>query len=300
MCEIQAILGVRIMRKLNRVPPEIIERLEDFLKEDVRSGDITTDAMEPLRGEATATIFSKGKSILAGIEEVVAIAEMHDLSCEVLAFEGNWVEPRQAVIRIHGPVKTLLVIERLSLNIIQRMSGIATKTYNMVTKCRAVNPDIIIAATRKTTPGFRYFEKRAVKIGGGDPHRYALDDMILIKNNHVDAVGGVTKAVQMAKRAVSFSKKISCEARSMEEGLEAIIAGADIILLDNFTPDDIKRFVQDLKKKNLREKVLLEASGGMDEDNIVEYASSGVDIISSGALTHSYKAADFNMRVILD
>lgn len=288
------------MRRMNRPPPEVIKQLRSFLEEDIRSGDITTNAMEPLGGEATATIFSKSSSILAGIEETIAIAGFYDLKYEILVYEGNWVQPGQPVMRIFGPAKTLLIIERVCLNIIQRMSGIATKTYSMVKKAQEKNPHVIVAATRKTTPGFRYFEKRAVQIGGGDPHRYALDDMVLIKNNHVDVVGSVMKSIQLAKKAVSFSKKISCEARNKEEGFEAVNAGADIILLDNFKPDAMREFVQKLKEKGLRDRILLEASGGMDENNVAEYAATGIDIISSGSLTHSYKAADYNMRISLN
>jgi nicotinate-nucleotide pyrophosphorylase (carboxylating) len=180
------------------------------------------------------------------------------------------------------------------------MSGIATKTFKMAKAAKEGNPDVLVAATRKTTPGFRYFEKRAVQIGGGDPHRYALDDMVLIKNNHITAIGGVTKAVQLAKRTVSFSKKISCEVRTLEETLEAAENGTDIILLDNFTPEEIKGIIDTLRKKELRDRVLLEASGGITEENVKEYAQSGVDIISSGALTHSYKSADFNMKLKIE
>lgn len=285
------------MGKTSKLPPEVIEQLEWFLREDIRSGDITTEAMIPTSGEATATIFSKDKSILAGIEEAIAIAQLSDLKYQVIIFEGNWVEPGQPVMRIVGPAKKLLAIERVILNIIQRMSGIATKTYRMVKKAREANPNVRVAATRKTTPGFRYFEKRAVQVGGGDSHRYALDDMVLIKNNHIDVVGGVTQAIHQAKRAVSFSKKISCEARNANEAFEAVNAGADIILLDNFTPDAMKDFVEQLVKKGKRDRVLLEASGGMNEGNAGAFAATGIDIISSGALTHSYKAADFNMRI---
>jgi nicotinate-nucleotide pyrophosphorylase (carboxylating) len=152
-----------------------------------------------------------------------------------------------------------------------------------------------VAATRKTTPGFRYFEKRAVQIGGGDPHRYALDDMILIKNNHIAVVGGTGDAVKAAREAVSFSKKISCEVRTLQEAIEAIEAGADIVLLDNFTAQDVGGVHEVLTQREMRDKVLLEASGGINEDNIKDYAQSGVDIISSGSLTHSYESADFNM-----
>jgi nicotinate-nucleotide pyrophosphorylase (carboxylating) len=288
------------MSLVARPPPEIIKKLEEFLSEDIRSGDITTNAMEPLQEDATGTIFSREKAILAGVEEIAAIADLTGLLYEVLSYEGNWVDPRQPVMRLIGPVKTVFTVERVCLNIIQRMSGIATKTYNMVKAARAVNPKIIVAATRKTTPGFRYFEKRAVKIGEGDPHRYALDDMVLIKNNHADVVGGITEAIKMARRSVSFSKKISCEARNTDEGMQAALAGADIILLDNFKAETIKEFIKLLEQRGLRSRVLLEASGNMDENNLAEYAASGVDIISSGALTHSYRSADFNMRIVLN
>ena len=284
---------------MNKLPPEVVESLKAFLREDVRSGDITTNAMEPLNAEATGTINSKGKSILAGLTETAAIADFSGLKYEILAFEGNWVDVREPVMRLTGPAKTLLIVERLCLNIIQRMSGIATMTYKMVQAARKENPNVRVAATRKTTPGFRFVEKRAVQIGGGDPHRYALDDMVLIKNNHVDIVDGVTEAVRMAKEAVSFSKKVSCEARSIQEGMDAVKAGADIILLDNFPPADIEKFVSVLKEQDLRDTVILETSGGIDESNVAEYAATGIDIISSGALTHSYKASDFNMTTKL-
>jgi nicotinate-nucleotide pyrophosphorylase (carboxylating) len=285
---------------VNRPPLEVIESLKAFLREDIRSGDITTNAMEPLSALAVGTIYAKSRAVLAGIEEVVAIAELSDLKYKILAKEGDWVEPKKAVMSLTGPAKTLLMVERLSLNIVQRMSGIATKTRNMVQAANSGKNRVIVAATRKTTPGFRYFEKRAVVVGGGDPHRYALDDMVLIKNNHIAVVGGVTNAIKAAKKAVSFSKKISCEVRNLPETLEAIAAGADIILLDNFSPAEVKAADTELRKQGLRDKVLLETSGGIDDETIASYAASGVDIVSSGALTHSYKSADFNMLIVLE
>jgi nicotinate-nucleotide pyrophosphorylase (carboxylating) len=176
-----------------------------------------------------------------------------------------------------------------------RMSGIAAKTYRMLEAARRGNPSIMVAATRKTTPGFRFFEKRAVQIGGGDTHRYALDDMVLIKNNHITAMGGVSQAVRAAKESVSFSKKISCEVSSLSETLEAVEGGANIVLLDNLTPKQIKNIHEVLQERGLRNRIILEGSGGMDEDNAEEYAKSGLDVISSGALTHSYDSADLNM-----
>ena len=281
------------------LPPEVIESLKMFLREDLRSGDITTQVLGPLNADAVATVIAGSKTIIAGIEEAIAIAKINNLEYEQMAFEGNWMSPGDIVLRIKGPAKTLLSVERVILNIMMRMSGIATKTYKMVESARRVNPHVRIAATRKTTPGFRFFEKRAVVVGGGDPHRYALDDMVLIKNNHIAAVGSVGKAVRTAKDHISFSKKISCEVRSLEEAEEAINAGADIVLLDNFTPEEMLKVVETLTEKGLRDHVILEASGGIDENNVQQYAQTGVDIISSGAVTHSYESADLKMRLSL-
>jgi nicotinate-nucleotide pyrophosphorylase (carboxylating) len=285
---------------VNTLPPEIIETLKMFLEEDIRSGDLTTNVTIPAEKNALATIYARERAILAGVKEAEAIAYLTGLTYEVLSFEGNWVNPEDPVMRLHGKARTLLTVERLILNIIQRMSGIATKTYRMVSAAREVNPMVKVACTRKTTPGFRFFEKRAVVVGGGDPHRYALDDMVLIKNNHITAVGGVNAAVSAARDAVSFSKKISCEAQTLQEVEEAVGAGADIVLLDNFSPKDIGGVIEVLKSKGIRGKVLLEASGGIDEQNVKEYARNEIDVISSGSLTHSYDSIDFNMRLSLN
>ena len=285
---------------MQELPPDVIESLKRFLEEDVRSGDITSDLTVPEETSALATIYAKEKAVLAGILEVAAIADFSGLEYEILSFEGNWTQAQQPVMRLRGKARTLLRVERVCLNIVQRMSGIATKTYRMVSAAQKLNPSVKVAATRKTTPGFRFFEKRAVVIGGGDSHRYALDDMVLIKNNHITAAGSVRNAVAAAREKVSFSKKISCEARTLQEVQEAIGAGADIVLLDNFKPKDIGGVVQVLEKDGMRRGVILEVSGGVDEDNIGEFAKAGIDVISSGALTHSYDSADFNMILSLN
>jgi len=274
-----------------------MKALKEYLEEDIRSGDLTTKAIGQPMTPGMGTIFARSKAILAGAIEIAAIAEITGLACEVLAEEGKWVGPDEPVIRLKGPAGTLLTVERVCLNIIMRMSGIATKVHRMMETAREGNPALVVAATRKTTPGFRYFEKRAVQVGGGDPHRYALDDMVLIKNNHIAVVGGVGKAITAARGAVSFSKKISCEVRNLKEPMEAVETGADIVLLDNFKPEDIAKVNDALTKKGWREKVILEASGGIDESNVKDYAQSGADIVSSGALTHSYDASNFNMRL---
>ena len=286
--------------KFGNLPPEVIETLKKFIDEDVRSGDLTTELTIPEDTTALATVYAKERAVLAGIEEIAAIAEFSGLTYEVLAFEGNWVDPKQPIMRLNGSARTLLTIERVCLNIVQRMSGIATKVYNMVSLAREGNPNIKVAATRKTTPGFRFFEKRAVVVGGGDPHRYALDDMVLIKNNHITAAGGVRAAVAAARGGVSFSKKISCEARTLQDAQEAIDAGVDIVLLDNFKPKDAKGIVDILEIQKRRDKVILEISGGVNEENAKEYAESGVDVLSSGALTHSFKSSDFNMLLSMN
>jgi len=281
------------------LPPAVLEALREFLNEDIRSGDITTEALGPLNATAVGTVLAKSKTIIAGLEEAASIADISGLTYEVLVFEGNWVAPREPVIRLKGPAKTLLATERVILNIIMRMSGIATKTYNMVQAVRRENPKVIVAATRKTTPGFRYFEKRAVEIGGGDPHRYALDDMVLIKNNHIAVVGSITQAMQKVRESISFTKKVSCEARDLQEALEAVEAGADIVLLDNMSPKDIENVHKVLTQRGLRDKVILEASGGIDEESVRVFARCGVDVISSGALTHSYTSSNFSMSLSL-
>ncbi len=282
------------------LPPEIIQKLRLFLDEDIRSGDLTTDALIPSDARGTGTIYAKSETIIAGIPEIAALAEMMGLEYEAIVEDGEWVKHGDDIIRLSGSAKTLLQIERVCLNIIQRMSGIATKAFHMVQAVKRENPDVRVAATRKTTPGFRYFEKRAVSIGGADTHRYALDDMVLIKNNHIAVIGSAGEAVRVAKSRISFSKKVSCETRCLEETIDAIEAGADIILLDNMSAQQVAEVNRVLLEKGLRERVILETSGGIDEQNIGEYAKSGVDVISSGALTHSYDSADLSMRVEID
>lgn len=285
------------MKKMFESPPSVVKSLESFLEEDIRSGDITTQSLIPSSKKGIGEIRAKDKAIVAGLKEIRDLARLTDLKHETKVQEGVWVDFGETVITLSGKAVTLLTLERLALNIIMRMSGIATKTRTIVDRIREVNQDVLLAATRKTTPGFRYFEKRAVEIGGGDSHRYALDDMVLIKNNHLVSVDSIEQAIVESRKAVSFSKKVSCEVRSLEGALEAAQAGADIILLDNQTPSSVVEICQALDKENLRDRVLLEVSGGITEHNAIEYAECNVDILSSGALTHSYKSADFSMSL---
>ena len=183
------------------------------------------------------------------------------------------------------------------LNLLSRMSGIATTTRRLTEKLRKANLTAKIAATRKTAPGLGYFDKKAVIIGGGDPHRLRLDDMILVKDNHIAIAGSVENAVKKARQNASFSKKVEAEVTRVADALKAAESGADIIMLDNFSPKQIREAVKALKKAGFFGKILLEVSGGITEQNLLEYASTQVNIISLGALTHSVKALDISLEI---
>jgi len=284
--------------------------ISKFLEEDIGSGDITT---EPLLGdeEATGVIIAKEPCVLAGLEEARMVFDQFGLKVELLAADGYYLKKPGPVLKVKGKAHAILKAERTALNIIMRMSGVATKTRALVEKCRPVNPRIIIACTRKTTPGFRYFEKKAVVLGGGDPHRYGLDDAILIKDNHLKVLGSVKEALARAKAkaaellerstdAPDFAKdsfayrKIEIEVQDLAGAKEAAEAGADIIMLDNFKPEDAAKAYKAVKL--IDKDILVEVSGGMNEENILLYARNA-DVISIGGLTHSYRSIDFSLEL---
>lgn len=268
-------------------------RMREFLKEDVGSGDITSELVVPADAMAVGHIMCKADCVLAGIAEASQL--FAELGVEVVSSErdGSAAMKGEVVMEVKGTARQILSGERLALNLIMRMSGIATLTHELVQKCHKVNPKVRVAATRKTTPGFREFEKRAVLLGGGDPHRYGLYDAILIKDNHIRIAGGVVEALDRAKRG-SFTKKIEIEVESREDALLALENGADIIMLDNFQPAEFAKLSAELKHR--RPEVLIEASGGITPDNVAEYAR-GADIISLGWITHSVRSIDFSMYV---
>jgi nicotinate-nucleotide pyrophosphorylase (carboxylating) len=211
--------------------------------------------------------------------------------------DGEQIKNGQILMKISGNAQTILSAERTILNLISRMSGIATTTRRLTEKLRKANATAKIAATRKTAPGLLYFDKKAVLIGGGDPHRLRLDDMILVKDNHIAIAGSVESAVKRAKQNAAFSKKIEVEVTSGTDALKAAEAGADIIMLDNFSPKQIREAIKALKKAGFFGKILLEISGGITEQNLLEYASTQVNIISLGALTHSVQALDVSLEI---
>jgi len=271
------------------------ERLLEFLKEDLGFEDITTNALVPEKTTARARIICKGEGVIAGVQEACVIFRLLNIEFKPLVRDGDRVRKGQTVMELSGSARAILSAERTVLNIMMRMSGIATETSKLVEATKKVNSKIRIACTRKTTPGFRYFEKKAVALGGGDTHRFRLDDMILIKDNHLSIIGGVREAVKQARLKTSFSKKIEVEVENPEQALEAALAGADIIMFDNMPPEEAKKTLELLEERGLREKVLIELSGGITPENIEKYSALNVDIISMGYITHSARALDLSL-----
>jgi len=281
------------------LPKRILEeKLRRFLEEDMGQGDITTQLTIPATTIIEAEVIVKERGMMAGIEEALVLCESLDLAATALTSDGSVVKPRKPILRIAGDARTTLTAERTLLNLLSRMSGVATATNHLVSKVKAAGYKTSVACTRKVTLGLGYFDKKAVFIGGGDTHRLHLDDLVLIKDNHVKIAGGVGKTVRKARESASFSKKIEVEVASAEDALEAAKAGADIIMLDNLSPADVKKTVALLTKKEVRSMVLLEASGGITEENILEYAAAGVDVVSIGEITHSVKALDMSLEVV--
>ena len=279
------------------MPRKVLEeKLKQLLAEDVGQGDVTSAAVVPAGLMVEAAVVAKEAGIAAGIEETAILAESLGLSVKTEVVDGDEIKNGKVILRISGDAQAILSAERTMLNLLSRMSGIATATRRVVEKLRKAKSTAKIAATRKTAPGLLYFDKKAVLIGGGDPHRLHLDDMILVKDNHIVITGSVEDAVKKAK-AASFSKKIEVEVTSATDVLKAAEAGADIIMLDNFSPKQIREAVEALKKAGFFGKILVEVSGGITAENLLEYASAQVDTISMGALTHSAKALDISLEV---
>jgi len=280
------------------IPRKVLEeKLRQLLAEDVGQGDVTSTAVVPAGLIANAEVIAMEAGIAAGIEEVGILAESLGLSVKPELADGEKIRNGQTLMKISGDARTILSAERTMLNLLSRMSGIATVTRRLTEKLDKAKATAKIAATRKTALGLGYFDKKAVQVGGGEPHRLRLDDMILIKDNHVAIAGSVEEAVKRAKQAASFSKKIEAEVTSVADALKAAEAGADIVMLDNFSPKQVEEAVGALKKAGFFGKVLLEVSGGITEQNLLEYASAQVDIISMGALTHSVKALDVSLEI---
>ncbi|KLT65744.1 carboxylating nicotinate-nucleotide diphosphorylase [Pedobacter sp. BMA] len=269
--------------------------IKNALAEDLGDGDHTSLSTIPIGTQGRAKLIIKEDGILAGMELALEIFKVVDenLKVEVLLNDGAEVKVGDIGLTVSGNTHSILIAERLVLNCMQRMSGIATKTHRIVSLLQSSNTKIL--DTRKTTPGLRYLEKWAVRIGGGVNHRIGLYDMILIKDNHVDYAGGIVNAIQAAQKYLVENQKklqIEIEVRNLEELSQVLsVGGVDRIMLDNFSFDNLRSAV-----KQIDNRFITEASGGITEENVAEYAACGVDFISMGALTHSVKSLDISLK----
>jgi nicotinate-nucleotide pyrophosphorylase (carboxylating) len=281
------------------VPRKILEeKLAKLLAEDIGQGDVTSAAIVPFECTAEAEVIVKADGTVAGVEEAAVLAESLGLQVEAGVDDGDQVKKGQVLMSLWGDAATILTVERTLLNLLSRMSGIATATRNLTQKIEKAHLKTRIAATRKSAPGLLYFDKKAVVVGGGDPHRLHLDDMLLIKDNHLALAGSLEEALKLAKEHASFSKKIEVEVTNAADAVKAAELGADIVMLDNFSPPQIAEAVAQFKKAGYFGRVLLEASGGISGENLLEYAEAGVNLISLGELTHSVKALDISLEIV--
>ena len=265
------------------------KQLADFLAEDIGKGDITSKLLDKKR--VTVKIVSREKAIVAGAFYAKELFKLKKCNVQILKKDGSRVLPNQSILKITGNAADILTCERTALNLLTRMSGIATQTNYLV---KMIPKSVKLYATRKTAPGLRIFDKEAVEIGGGKKHRLRLDEMVMIKDNHIAVSSSLEDLILRAKKRY---KKFEVEVESVDDAVMAAQNGATIIMLDNFTPSKIRRAVTVLKEKKLRHKVLLEASGGINENNIARYGKMGIDIISVGSITNSVKGIDMSLEI---
>jgi len=271
-----------------------------FLHEDVGTGDITSENLENSDKSVTAKIIFKSNfiGIVCGIEEVELLFDICNCDTTLHKLDGMEISPKTNIMEIYGTAKDVLKAERIALNLLMRMSGIATCTRKFVNIVKQVDPSIAIASTRKTAPGLRLFDKKAVVIGGGISHRIRLDEMVMIKDNHIAVDTSIRKIIQSMRKKIGSSIKIECEVRNEHESIEAIESGADIIMLDNFSIPEAKQTMLKLVDKGLRDLVKVEISGGINLENVLDYAKLKPDIISVGYLTHSAPSLDFSLKIV--
>jgi nicotinate-nucleotide pyrophosphorylase (carboxylating) len=266
--------------------------LDSFLAEDIGKGDITSNLLP--RKKITASIISRQEGVIAGVQYVKYIFVSRGCKVKILKKDGAKIKPNQKIMMISGFAHIILPCERTALNLLSRMSGIATQTNHLVNKISKVNTKVKLYSTRKTAPGLRLFDKDAVEIGGGNRHRMSLDDMIMIKDNHLAVSNSVWGLVQ---KACKKYRTVEVEVEGLNDAILAAKAGASIIMLDNRSPNEISKIINVLKKLHLRDKVKIEASGGIDASNIQSYARTGVDMISVGKITSSAQGLDLSLEV---
>lgn len=276
------------------LPSVPLSLLVSFVEEDAPFGDITSEAVIS-RQSCVADIYAREELILAGIYEISTLFRHYGVDVQTVRGDGNPVREGEVVLSLSGSAHAILLVERTALNLLGRMSGIATSTRCLQKMVNMVNPSCRIAATRKTAPGLRLIDKKAAMIGGADPHRFSLSDAVLIKDTH-RALVPLGEAIRRA-RNISAYHRIEAEAESAEDAVEAAQAGADIILLDNMTPARVQETLDILEKEGLRKKVVIECSGGITRENISGYACLGIERISLGMLTHTVRNADFSLEI---
>ena len=275
---------------------EMLARVGEFLSEDIGRGDITTQACVAEDVSGIGRFLAKEDLVVCGLSVAEAVflhLDEESPEIETTVNEGDEVKAGTVFATLKGYADVLLTGERVALNLMQKLSGVATLTRQYVRAIEGTTAQIV--DTRKTTPGLRMLEKYAVTVGGGKNHRFGLDDGVLIKENHIALAGGITEAVVMAKQKVGHLHKIEVEISNWAQLREALEAGADIVLLDNKTPEEAAKLVQ--MARQINPSVLLEASGGMDLDRVRSFAEAGVDLISVGRLTHSARAVDISFKI---
>ncbi len=269
--------------------------LEYIIEEDEGFGDVTSNSVIDADKVVNAEIVSKDEGILAGINISKELFESRGVEVLKNMEDASRVKKGDVLMSLRGNARDILLIERSALNILMRMSGVASAANHYV---NLVEGKVIIAGTRKTQPAIGKFDKMALEIGGADTHRFCLDDMLLIKDNHIAVVGTPLDALIKAKKNASFSKKIEIEVESLNDAVDCVRNGADIVMLDNMDPSQVSSVLDKLADEKIRENSLIEVSGGINEDNIGDYVDLGVDIISIGALTHSSRSLDFSLRIM--
>jgi len=274
-------LGTNIKKELLR-----------FVSEDIQSGDVTSVLLP--KKKIKAKIISREDGVLAGVRFAREIFRLNGCHTRVTKKDGAKLKPNQVILEVSGNARIILSCERTALNLLSRMSGIATHTNFLVSKIRKINKKTNLYSTRKTAPGLRFFDKEAVKIGGGHKHRMSLDDMVMIKDNHLLVSNSIEDIIKNARK---LHKHVEVEVENQNDAVLAANCGATIVMLDNFSPVQIKKTITTLQKKKLRNKVKLEASGGINSKNITAYAKTGVDMISVGSITNSVKGLDLSLEV---
>jgi len=266
-----------------------------MLDEDEGFGDVTSNAVVEEGKIVNAYIISKDEGILAGINIIRDLFEEYGVKVKFWLTEASKISKGDLLLAIEGDARTILLLERTALNLLMRMSGVATAADHYVKLVD--NSSVRVAGTRKTSPAIGKFDKYALKVGGADTHRFSLDDMVLIKDNHIAACGTPLETLLKAKKNTSFSKKIEIEVETLDDAVDCVENGADIVMLDNMNASQVKEVLDKLNELKIRQNSLIEVSGGITDDNITDYVDLGVDIISIGALTHSSRSLNFSLKI---